>query len=86
MGMLIAYAALQRHELVLECDGLLGALTTATGMRHGPQPDWDRRIEEGRAAAREALGPAAADAAAARGAALTHDQRLTWLAGLAGAR
>jgi predicted ATPase/class 3 adenylate cyclase len=86
MGMLIAYAAQERHELVMECDGLLGALTTATGMRHGPQPDWDRRIEEGRTAAREALGPVAADAAAARGAGLTRDQRRAWLAGLAGAR
>ena len=71
---------------MLECDGLLGELTTATGMRHGPRPDWDRRIEEGRAAAIQALGPATAAAAAARGAAFTRDERRRWLAGLAGAR
>ena len=86
MGMLIAYAALERHELVLECDGLLGALTIATGMRHGPDPTGTAGSR--RAAPRRGgrSGRAAADAAAARGAALTRDQRLTWLAGLTGAR
>jgi predicted ATPase/class 3 adenylate cyclase len=79
MGMTIAYAALGDHERVLECEGLLTALTTATGMRHGPQPGWDRRIAEGCAVARRALSPAAADAAVARGAERTREERLEWL-------
>ena len=84
-GMVIAAAGMSRLELTLELHALLRELMDRTGMRSGPSADWDRRVAEAAARARDVLGPDAAAAAAALGTGRSGEQLRGRLGELGGA-
>jgi predicted ATPase/class 3 adenylate cyclase len=82
MGMVLAAGSMRRHELTLELHALLCGLMDEMGMRTGPSAEWDRRVADAAAAARDALGRDSAAAAMARGTGLTAEQLRARLAEL----
>jgi tetratricopeptide (TPR) repeat protein len=78
-GVAAALADLGRHAEALEALGAADQLVSAGSRPRDQAPAWGALVERKLAPAREALGPAAADAAYARGASRRLDEALALL-------